>query len=114
MKQEKKENNIIWFIHDNIKFRVKNTDKKTSVIWISSNFKNICLTLMINEFFTYCEENLGIIIEIDRNWNKHRGLILNKNEVDLILGEIINFIIEWEIEPNPNADEFSKKEWYSQ
>ena len=56
---------------------------------------------------------MNINIEIDFTWNNHRGLIIKNHDINLILGEIINFISEWELEGNSNADNFSTEEWYS-
>ncbi|EEK47225.1 hypothetical protein bcere0002_58080 [Bacillus cereus ATCC 10876] len=40
-------------------------------------------------------------------------MIIKNHDINLILGEIINFISEWELEGNSNADNFSTEEWYS-
>ncbi|WP_432665097.1 hypothetical protein R9X47_02380 [Wukongibacter baidiensis] len=113
MNEEKRENDMSWFVHNNLKFRVKRKNEESSIIWISDNFKNISFSLVISDFLSRCEEELNINVEIDMSWNRHRGFIIKNNEVNLVLGEIINFVTEWAIEPNENADKFSKEEWYS-
>lgn len=114
MKEEKNENGINWIVHDNLKFRIKRINEELSILWISDNFKNLCFNLIINDFLSRCEEELNIFMDIDMTWNRHRGFKIKNCEVNLLLGEIINFIFEWEIEPNENADKFSEQEWYSQ
>lgn len=113
MKEEKIKGNIKWIAYNNLRFRIEKVNDDSSVIWISDNFVNLCFILVINDFLSKCEDGLNINIEIDFTWNNHRGLIIKNHDTNLIIGEIINFISEWELEGNPNADNFSTEEWYS-
>lgn len=112
MKEEKIQGNIKWIAYNNLRFRIEKVNDDSSVIWVSDNFVNLCFTLVMNDFLSKCEDELNINIEIDLTWNNHRGLIIKNHDINLILGEIINFISEWELEGNPNADNFSTEEWY--
>lgn len=113
MKEEKIQGNIKWITYNNLRFRIEKVNDDSSVIWVSDNFVNLCFTLVMNDFLSKCEEGVNINIEIDFTWNNHRGLIIKNHDINLILGEIINFISEWELEGNSNADNFSTEEWYS-
>lgn len=114
MKEEKKENSICWLKHNSLKFRIKEINKELSIIWVACNFKNLCFSLIMYDFLRRCEEELYINMDVDTTWNGHRGFKVKNSEIDIILEELMQFVMEWEIETNEKADEFSKEEWYSQ
>lgn len=113
MQEEKKVDSLRWVSHNNLKFRISRVDEETSVLWASISEVDLCFTLMFYDFLDRVRESLNLNLEIDTSWKGWRGFKLKNSEVDLLMGEIANFVIEWEIEANENGDRLSDEEWYS-
>ncbi len=113
MNEEKKIDSLRWVSKNNLKFRINKIDEESSVLWASILGVDLCFTLMLYDFLDRVRESLNLNIEIDTSWKGWRGFKVKNSEVDLLMEEIANFVIEWEIEANENADRLSDKEWYS-
>ena len=111
MHEEKKVDNLRWVSHSNLKFRINKINEETSILWASISGIDLCFTLMLYDFLDRCHESLNI--EIDTSWQGWRGFKVNNSEVEFLIGEIANFVIEWEIEANENGNRLSDDEWYS-
>lgn len=110
---KKKKDSLRWGSKNNLKFRINKIDKESSVLWASILGVDLCFTLMLYDFLDRVRESINLNIEIDTSWRGWRGFKVKNSEVDILVGEIENFVIEWEIEANENADRLTDGEWYS-
>ena len=113
MKLEKKTNETSWFIHEEIKFKLKKV-KSDLIIHVLIKNCNICLRLAMYDFILRCEKE-KIIVNIDYSWNNHYGFIIKNGNERLIMGFISEIIIEWNVidKINDINDEYiSDEEWY--
>lgn len=109
MQVEKKNGDVTWYVHNNLKFRVKD-ERIQKKLWIANNYVNVCFVLIMNDFIDRCKEN-NININIDTSWNKHKGFI-TESDISELIGEIIYTIEELNIDDINGTDKFSEKEWY--
>ena len=113
MHEEKKIDSLRWVSNNDLKFRIHKIDEESSVLWASILGVDLCFTLMFYDFLDRVRESLNLNLEIDTSWKGLRGFKVKNSEVDLLMGQIVDFVIEWEIEANENADRLSDEEWYS-
>lgn len=113
MQEEKKFEDLSWVIHGGLKFRIRQTNAENSIIWVSMTGNDLGFSLVMNDFLEYCTEELGLEIEIDSSWHNWKGFLVKNREVNLVIGEIINYQQEMEIEPAGNNNGLTEAEWYS-
>lgn len=112
MNEEKRVGRFRWLSHDDLKFRIKEVDSNISIIWVSKFGTDICFVLSLYDFSDRCREDMNLSFEYDSSW-KQQGFKVKNSDIDILLGEIVRFINEWEIETDATLEKFSDEEWYS-
>jgi hypothetical protein len=113
MKKEKTLQNIEWVAHENFHFRIQKKHDNTATLWASVSGKDLCFSLIFYDFLERCYDRINIQIKMDTSWNDWRGFTVNQSEVNLLIQEILNFVVEWEIEANENEVAISDEQWYA-
>lgn len=114
MIKERKGKNMQWFVEDNLKIRLKIINEKQVCFWVMKDNKNICFIMIMNDFMDWCEHNLGMQISVDKNWNNHRGFVVDIQDQMIVPNEVQRFVTEFSIEPSGNSENFLYDEWYSE
>ncbi|WP_028593229.1 hypothetical protein [Paenibacillus assamensis] len=109
---EKQQENMKWFVSGDLKLRQKDLEDERTIIWVSLDTFNICLTMLMYDFVDWCKD-MDIDVEVDMSWNSHRGFIVGSKEKSVIRSEIKSFINLNQLKSSENDDRFSDREWYS-
>jgi hypothetical protein len=112
MKEEKQLLNTKWYLSGDLKIRQQDFGDGRIGIWVSIQNFNVCFTMLMHDFFEWCQE-LDIDIEVNISWNNHRGFVIKSKDQLLFITEVKRFIDINNIEPSEDDDQFSDKEWYS-
>lgn len=111
MHDEKKLENTRWISHKKLRFRVKEVDD-SAVVWVLKYNADLSFSLILYDFLERCNDDFNLLIETDSSWSKSTGFKVKINEINLLVGAIIEFDNHWEIEPDANK-KMSNDEWYS-
>lgn len=115
MQEEKRFNNPIWYRYRyryrDYAFKVNILDSGNAVVWVNFKDYNIAFPMIIREFLYEMEEyNFNVMVNCD--WNEHRGFEVKQEEVDLLIGEILNFCTENDPETMNLIEKYIDNEWY--
>ncbi len=110
MHEERKLENTRWISHKQLRFRIKSIND-FAVVWVSKHGADLSFSLVLYDFLERCNDDFNLLIETDSSWDKGTGFRVKNNEIDLLVGAIIEFDNHWEIEPDSNK--LSDDEWYS-
>ncbi|MBO1580117.1 hypothetical protein [Bacillus sp. XF8] len=113
MIEEKKNQNIRWYVDNNLRIRIQEISDGKAGLWVTLDKRNICFTMIMYDFMDWCEREISINLEVDKSWNNHRGFIIESSDQVIVISEIKRFITEFNIKPNENADQFLDAEWYA-
>ena len=113
MYEEKKVGNLRWVSHNNLKFRIHKVSDEMSVVWASVEAVDLCFTLLFYDFIGRWRENHNIELEIDTSWQGWKGFKVKNIDMHILLKEIINFVIEWKVNPNQNGHRIPEEKWFS-
>lgn len=110
MHVKKRGNSTIWYSYEDYSFKVNILDNGNAIVWVNFKGYNIAFPIIIRELLDVLEEsNIDVIVNCD--WNDHRGFEVKHEEVDLLIGEILNFCIENDPESMNLKEVYSKDEW---
>jgi hypothetical protein len=100
IKKEKQEEAKAWYISDSgLKFRLKDIDENRGIMWISSDGRDMCFTLMVCDFFDHCREEVFIELHADRSWDGRAGFIYKKEDESFLMAEADIYIDEFDFKP---------------
>ncbi len=102
MQEEKRFNNTVWYRHGDYAFKV-NILGGNSVVWISFKGYNLAFPMIIRDFLYGLEEY---------NYFHVTGFEVKQEEVDLLIGEILNFFTENGPETMGLIEKYVDNEWY--
>ncbi len=112
MREEKGYNNTVWYRYGDYAFKVNILDSGNAVVWVNFKGYNIAFPMIIREFLYEMEEYNYFDVMVNYDWNEHRGFEVTQEEVDLLIGEIINFCTENEPETMNLIEKYIDNEWY--
>lgn len=111
MREEKRNNNTVWYRYGEYSFKVNILDSGNAAVWVNFNGFNIAFPIIIRDFLYVVEEfNLDVIVNCD--WNEHKGFEVKHEEVDFLIGEILNFCLDNNLDTMDLVEEYSANEWY--
>ncbi|AVK84477.1 hypothetical protein C3943_13300 [Lysinibacillus sp. B2A1] len=112
MFKEKHHQHTEWFLNGDLKLRQQDLGDGRVGIWVAIYKFNVCFTMVMYDFIEWCR-GLDINIEVDSNWNNHRGFVIESKDQVLVRSEIKNFIDINQLKPSEDDEKFSDDEWYS-
>lgn len=113
MQEEKRYKNTAWYRYGDYAFKVSKLDSGNTVVWVSFKGYNIAFPMIIREFLYEMEEyNYFDDMRVNCDWNGHRGFEVKQEEVDLLIGEILNFCTENDPETMGLIEKYNDNEWH--
>lgn len=112
MQEEKRNNNTVWYRYKEYSFKVKKLDGGNAVVWVNFNGYNVAFSMIISEFL-YEMEEYDLDVTVNTDWNNHRGFEVAQKDVDLLIGEILNFCNDHNPEKMELTEKYIDSEWYA-